>query len=44
MSVLAFDAPTRPVMRYHGGKFRLAPWILSFAALEDPAQQQMMFA
>ncbi|EEG10265.1 DNA adenine methylase [Pseudogulbenkiania ferrooxidans] len=21
---------TRPAMRYHGGKFRLAPWILSF--------------
>lgn len=21
--------PTRPVMRYHGGKFRLAPWIIS---------------
>jgi DNA adenine methylase len=21
---------TRPVLRYHGGKFRLAPWILSF--------------
>ncbi len=19
-----------PVMRYHGGKFRLAPWIMSF--------------
>lgn len=24
------SAPTRPVLRYHGGKFRLAPWILSF--------------
>lgn len=24
------NAPTRPVLRYHGGKFRLAPWILSF--------------
>jgi len=23
-------APARPVLRYHGGKFRLAPWILSF--------------
>ena len=23
-------APTRPALRYHGGKFRLAPWILSF--------------
>lgn len=22
--------PSRPVLRYHGGKFRLAPWILSF--------------
>jgi len=22
---------TRPVLRYHGGKWRLAPWILSFA-------------
>lgn len=22
--------PTRPVLRYHGGKWRLAPWILSF--------------
>lgn len=21
---------TRPVLRYHGGKFRLAPWVLSF--------------
>ncbi|KVE39117.1 DNA adenine methylase [Burkholderia sp. BDU5] len=21
---------TRPVLRYHGGKFRLAPWIMSF--------------
>lgn len=21
---------TRPVMRYHGGKFRLAPWVLQF--------------
>jgi DNA adenine methylase len=24
------EAPPRPVLRYHGGKFRLAPWILSF--------------
>lgn len=23
-------APARPVLRYHGGKFRLAPWILTF--------------
>jgi len=22
-------APTRPVLRYHGGKWRLAPWIIS---------------
>ena len=26
-------APTRPVLRYHGGKWRLAPWILSFFPL-----------
>jgi DNA adenine methylase len=26
----AIEAPARPVLRYHGGKFRLAPWILSF--------------
>lgn len=24
------SAPTRPVLRYHGGKWMLAPWILSF--------------
>lgn len=24
------SAPTRPVLRYHGGKWRLARWILSF--------------
>lgn len=23
-------APSRPVLRYHGGKWRLAPWLLSF--------------
>ncbi|MFV0347710.1 MAG: DNA adenine methylase [Halodesulfovibrio sp.] len=23
------DTVTRPILRYHGGKFRLAPWILS---------------
>ena len=22
------DAPTRPALRYHGGKFRMAPWVL----------------
>lgn len=21
--------PTRPIMRYHGGKWRLAPWIIA---------------
>lgn len=25
---VAIDAPTRPALRYHGGKFRLAPWII----------------
>lgn len=24
------SAPTRPVLRYHGGKWRLAPWIIGF--------------
>lgn len=24
------DPPTRPALRYHGGKFRLAPWIMQF--------------
>lgn len=23
------EIPTRPVLRYHGGKWRLAPWIIS---------------
>lgn len=23
-------APTRPVLRWHGGKWKLAPWILGF--------------
>lgn len=23
-------SPTRPIMRYHGGKWRLAPWIISY--------------
>lgn len=23
-------APTRPVLRYHGGKWKLAPWVISF--------------
>lgn len=26
---VAKDAPKRPVLRYHGGKFKLAPWIVS---------------
>lgn len=29
MSTLASDI-TRPVLRYHGGKFRLAPWVVQF--------------
>lgn len=24
------NAPRRPVLRYHGGKFRIAPWIIGF--------------
>ena len=24
---------TRPALRYHGGKFRLAPWIIAFPGL-----------
>jgi DNA adenine methylase len=24
------SAPTRPVLRYHGGKFRIADWVVSF--------------
>ncbi len=24
------NGPTRPVLRYHGGKWRLAPWIIGF--------------
>lgn len=26
---MSATTPTRPVLRYHGGKFRLAPWIIS---------------
>jgi len=26
---MATDAPKRPALRYHGGKWRLAPWIVS---------------
>ena len=25
----ALAAPTRPVLRWHGGKWKLAPWIIS---------------
>jgi len=27
---VAIDAPKRPALRYHGGKFRLAPWIINY--------------
>jgi DNA adenine methylase len=27
---MALKTPTRPMLRYHGGKWRLAPWILDF--------------
>lgn len=27
---VAIDAPKRPAARYHGGKFKLAPWIIGF--------------
>lgn len=27
---VALDAPKRPALRYYGGKWRLAPWIISF--------------
>lgn len=27
--MLDASAPTRPIIRYHGGKWRLAPWIIS---------------
>jgi len=27
---VALDAPSRPALRYYGGKWRLAPWIISF--------------
>lgn len=27
---IAIDAPKRPALRYYGGKFNLAPWIISF--------------
>ena len=27
---VATDAPKRPALRYYGGKWRLAPWIISF--------------
>src|ERR1041385_943962 len=28
-AVLKTSIPTRPVVRYHGGKWNLAPWIIS---------------
>ena len=27
---IALDAPRRPALRYYGGKWKLAPWIISF--------------
>lgn len=27
---IALDAPSRPALRYYGGKWNLAPWIISF--------------
>lgn len=27
--MIALDAPTRPALRYHGGKWRAAPWIIA---------------
>lgn len=27
---IAIDAPKRPALRYYGGKFNLAPWIISY--------------
>ncbi len=29
MMPMVKGAPTRPVLRYHGGKWRLAPWVIS---------------
>ena len=29
MTVSLADAPTRPVLRYHGGKWKIAPWVLA---------------
>ena len=26
---IATDAPTRPALRYYGGKWKIAPWIIS---------------
>lgn len=30
MTPTVCEAPWRPILRYHGGKWRLAPWIISF--------------
>lgn len=27
------QAPTRPVLRWHGGKWKLAPWIIAHTCL-----------
>lgn len=27
---MTFATPTRPILRYHGGKWQLAPWIISY--------------
>lgn len=29
-SVIDKEKPVRPALRYHGGKFRLAPWVMQF--------------
>lgn len=31
----AVNAPKRPALRYHGGKFRLALWIIGFLPPHD---------
>jgi DNA adenine methylase len=28
-------APTRPIVRYHGGKWKLAPWIIEHLPLHS---------
>ena len=29
-ALMTIDAPTRPVLRWHGGKWKLAPWIIGY--------------